>query len=128
MCCAGLLAYLQAAMREHALRVFRRELAICFPREQASAAAPWELSWERAREAMPTEHAVPGGLSEEERRALFEAHVESLRAQLGDEAERGGGEQGGGASPPTKAPPVRVDVSDLGLTMDDLSGPMGDLS
>ena len=53
---------------------------------------------------------VAGGLDEPQRKALFEAHVADLRARSG---------AGGG--------PVRVDVSDLGLTMDDLSGPMGGL-
>ena len=47
---------------------------------------------------------MPGGLSEEERERLFDEEAERAR-------------QG--------RPRTRVDVSDLGLTMDDLTGPMG---
>ena len=88
-------------MREHALRSFRRDLA-------ASIKAP--VSWEEGGASLQHEHAVPGGVGEEERRQVFEQHVAALRAR-----------DGGG---PT-AQQVRVDVSDLGLTMDDLSGPFG---
>jgi len=35
------------------------------------------------------------------------------------------GSSSSSASPPKSSGPVRVDVSDLGLSMDDLSGPMG---
>ena len=56
------------------------------------------------RGALQLEHDVPGGLSEEERERLF--HEEAERARQG-------------------RPRTRVDVSDLGLTMDDLTGPMG---
>ena len=67
--------------------------------------APWlELPWGEVRAALQLEHAVPGGLSEEEREGLFEE--EAKRAREG-------------------RPRTRVDVSDLGLTMDDLTGPMG---
>ena len=54
------------------------------------------------RGALQLEHDVPGGLSEEERERLFDEEAE--RARQGR---------------------TRVDVSDLGLTMDDLTGPMG---
>ena len=54
------------------------------------------------RGELQLEHDVPGGLSEEERERLFDEEAE--RARQGR---------------------TRVDVSDLGLTMDDLTGPMG---
>ena len=56
------------------------------------------------RGALQLEHDVPGGLREEERERLFDEEAERAR-------------QG--------RPRTRVDVSDLGLTMDDLTGPMG---
>lgn len=96
VCCSGLLTYLSTTMHEHAARLYRADLVASLPGPEAT--------WEEARAAMKMEHGVPGGLSEDERRGLFEEHVSALRK---------------------KAPPTRVDVSDLGLTMDDMQGPMG---
>ena len=102
VCCARLVAYLEAAMREHALRIYTRDL------QQAlrGRGAQWELPWVEVQAALQLEHDVPGGISEEERRRLCEEEVE--RARKGSLR-------------------TRVDVSDLGLTMDDLTGPMGGL-
>ena len=97
VCCAGLLTYLQAVMREHALRIFRRDLQASFVRGTAASAAPWA----EARAQLQMEHEVAGGLDEEELQELYEAYVASG--------------------------PVRVDVSDLGLTIGDLEGPVGGL-
>ena len=102
-CCAGLLAFLEAAMREHALRCYQQELATTFTHASDVAS----LSWDEAQAAMPTDHAVPGGLGDEERRGLFEDRVAVLGGR--------------------RSAPARVDVADLGLTMDDLSEPFGGL-
>ena len=105
-------------MKEHATRAFRKDLRESFASGkgddgEAEAKPCWELSWEDAQEAMRMEHSVAGGLSEEERKGLFEEHA-SLARRLHD--------VGAGA-----AGSVRVDVSDLGLSMDDLQGPLGGL-
>ena len=93
-------------MREHALRIYTRDLQEVL-RGQAlrGRGAPWELPWADVQAELQLEHAVPGGLSEEERQQLFEEEAE--RARKGSMH-------------------TKVDVSDLGLTMDDLTGPMGD--
>lgn len=101
LCCAGLVAYLEAAMREHALRIYRRDLRQAL---RGRGDEPWELPWAEVQAALQLEHAVPGGLSEEERQRLFAEEAESAR----EGSLR-----------------TRVDVFDLGLTMDDLKGPMG---
>ena len=125
-CSVGLITYLEAAMLEHARKLYRRDLAASFPRPRdlatsspvsggaggvredpqgggASATVPYE----EAAQHMQFDHAVPGGLSDDERRCLFDEYME---AKVGGRAEGGG-----------------IDVSDLGLTMDDLFGPMGGL-
>ena len=58
------------------------------------------------------QHAVPGGLSDEQRRRLFDEHVQTLSSTPSSPS-----------STPTRSNPMRVDVSDLGLSMDDLTGP-----
>ena len=118
VCCMCCLSYLEAAMKEHATRAFHKDLRESFASGkgddgEAEAKPCWELSWEDAQEAMRMEHSVAGGLSEEERKGLFEEHA-SLARRLHD--------VGAGA-----AGSVRVDVSDLGLSMDDLQGPLGGL-
>jgi hypothetical protein len=104
-CCSALLSYLTVACREHALRSFRRDLQASYPSLDLLPGSYVDLKLKR-------QHAVPGGLSEQQRQELFEEHRQSLAAQ---------------ATTP-KSGPMRVDVSDLGLSMDDLRGPMGDLS
>ena len=129
VCCSGLLAFLEATMREHAKSFFLRDLAANLPAlehrnnlEGATSAGTsaaeqgeWRApSWEEACAAMSFEHAVPGGISDQARRTLFEEHVRSLhRRHAATESAAGSGS------------PIRVDVSDLGLTMDDLQGPLG---
>ena len=116
-------------MLEHARKLYRRDLAASFPRPRdlatsspvsggaggvredpqgggASATVPYE----EVAQHMQFDHAVPGGLSDDERRCIFD---EYMGAKVGGRAEGGGA---GG-----------IDVSDLGLTMDDLFGPMGGL-
>ena len=128
-CSVGLITYLEAAMLEHARKLYRRDLAASFPRPRdlatsspvsggaggvregpqgggASATVPYE----EVAQHMQFDHAVPGGLSDDERRCLFDEYME---------AKVGGRAEGGGAG--------GIDVSDLGLTMDDLFGPMGGL-
>lgn len=106
ICCAGLIAYLEAVMREHATRSFLRDLHASFGRPPHLARG---VPWATARKRLSVEHGVPGGLDEEERCRLYEEMTRPLSS----------------AGAETKAS-VRVDVSDLGLTMDDLSNPMGD--
>ncbi len=91
-------------MREHALRAFKRDLTAAYAAVCLQRRLPWEVGWEEVEEALQLEHAVPGGLSDEERRSLFEE--DQARARNGSRR-------------------TSVDVSDLGLTMDDLTGPMG---
>ena len=86
------------------LSIYRRDLQDLTQALRGRGAPWWELPWGEVRAALQLEHAVPGGLSEEEREALFEE--EAARAREGSSR-------------------TRVDVSDLGLTMDDLTGPMG---
>ena len=104
VCCAQLVAYLEALMREHATRAFERDLVTsCASAARAAGGYARDVTWEEAQAGMQREHDVDGGLSDEERRGLYDVYIEGLRSQSGGS--------------------VRVDVSDLGLTMDDLSGP-----
>jgi hypothetical protein len=64
---------------------------------------------EEAAQHMQFDHAVPGGLSDDERRRIFDEYMDAK--DVGPGRAEGGG----------------IDVSDLGLTMDDLFGPMGGL-
>ena len=86
------------------MSIYRRDLQDLTQALRGRGAPWWELPWGEVRAALQLEHAVPGGPSEEEREALFEE--EAARAKEGSSR-------------------TRVDVSDLGLTMDDLTGPMG---
>ena len=70
----------------------------------ASATVPYE----EVAQHMQFDHAGPGGLSDDERRCIFDEYME---AKVGPGRAEGGG----------------IDISDLGLTMDDLFGPMGGL-
>ena len=104
-CCCGLVSYLTAAMREHATRHFWRDLYDTFGRPPDAARG---LCWEQARGELRAEHGVPGGLSDEEQRGLYES--------VAPPADR---------ESPAKSQQAWVDVSDLGITMDDLSSPFG---
>lgn len=103
-CCSALLSYLAVACREHAKRTFTRDLQASYPSSELLPDTLDELT------LLQRQHAVPGGLSMLARQELFEEHANMLAAQS--------------ASP--RSNPMRVDVSDLGLSMDDLAGPMGD--
>ena len=122
-------------MHEHALRSFQKDLAslptggpLTGSSEEsatgtgavgAEAVDDPALGWEQVEASLPRTHAVPGGLSRDERRELIEE-------TLGACVERSG-EPMSEAKGVTSSRPVRVDVADLGLTMDDLMGPMGGL-
>jgi hypothetical protein len=116
-CCAASLTYLQAVMREHATRQFTADLTASV---RAAGSAPCN-EWTAVRALLAMEHGVPGGLSEDEMEAIWEEHVRERAA-----GSAAGANGDGRASGRPNALP-RVDVSDLGLTMDDLSGPMGGL-
>ena len=77
---AHAVAHLRAAMHDHATRLFEHDLHESFG-SAAGAARAAGLGWQAARAAMRVEHAVAGGLSEAERRTLFEAHVAAMRQQ-----------------------------------------------
>ena len=113
-CCLCLITYLEAVMREHARHALARDLAASFGTVGSPIGKPWHTSWEAAKSEMQRDHEVAGGLHEAERRALWAAHVAHLRATSGDACAQ-------------DSSSVRVDVSDLGLTMDDISGPLGGL-
>ena len=112
ICCVQLIAYLEALIREHATRSFRDDLVTsCATVARDSGGLARDVTWEQAQSAMRSEHRVNGGLDDDERRRIFDDYLAVLRA----------GATGGGRG-------VRVDVSDLGLSMDDLSGPFGSVS
>ena len=71
---APALTYLAAATREHATRLYRRDLADSLDAASVRAVG----AWPEAEAGLQMAHDVPGGLSGEERRALFEAHVAAL--------------------------------------------------
>jgi len=127
-CSVGLITYLEAAMLEHARKLYRRDLAASFPRprdlatsslvsggaggvreDPQGAGASATVPYEEAAQHMQFDHAVPGGLSDDERRRIFDEYMDAK--DVGPGRAEGGG----------------IDVSDLGLTMDDLFGPMGGL-
>lgn len=106
-CCSALVGYLAAVSREHATRYFEKDLRAAFA--SADLVPP---TYEEALEVLEKQHAVPGGLSDEQRRRLFDEHVQTLSSTPSSPS-----------STPTRSNPMRVDVSDLGLSMDDLTGP-----
>ena len=77
--CCGFASFLEQAMRDHAQRAFRRDLTSAMGAAAADGTrtAP---GWEEVQSSLQQEHAVPGGLSDKERRRVFEAHVAELRS------------------------------------------------
>lgn len=106
-CCSAAVAYVAAASREHATRLFVSDVRATFPSADLLPA-----SYEEAVDSLQKQHAVPGGLSDAQRARLYDEHASALLQEPG-----------------TSTPgPMRVDVSDLGLSMDDLAGPFGGFS
>jgi len=77
VCCVGLVTYLRAVMHDHAVATFRRDLLTADFGDSSGTLA--ELRWEVAMASLSMEHSVPGGLSTDEQRRLFEEHVDELR-------------------------------------------------
>ena len=126
ICCCALITYLEAVMYEHALRSFRLDLAASFANEDGVAALSEGLDWSHAQLEMQRDHAVPGGLDDEECRRLYDSYAGRVRERL-RKAGPSVTTRSSKVDPTSAQQRMRVDVSDLDLTMDDLSDPMGGL-